>query len=178
VTDSAATFQAQRRRLLGLAYRLLGAASDAEDVVQDAYLRWSAADPDSVHDPTAWLTTVVVNLCRNRLTSARARRERYVGTWLPEPVLTARLAELATGPPAGRVPDMGGPEIRSAGDLVHSYLEARGRRRLVLPVRLPGAAFAGYRSGYQLAPDHAVGRVTFAQFLAERFGHAAARGSA
>jgi RNA polymerase sigma-70 factor (ECF subfamily) len=87
VTDSAATFQAQRRRLLGLAYRLLGAASDAEDVVQDAYLRWSAADPDSVHDPTAWLTTVV-NLCRNRLTSARARRERYVGTWLLEPVLT------------------------------------------------------------------------------------------
>jgi RNA polymerase sigma factor (sigma-70 family) len=89
VTDPAETFQAQRRRLLGLAYRLLGAASDAEDVVQDAFLRWSAADPDSVHDPTAWLTTVVVNLCRNRLASARARRERYVGTWLPEPVLTA-----------------------------------------------------------------------------------------
>jgi hypothetical protein len=73
---------------------------------------------------------------------------------------------------------MGGPEIRGAGDLAHSYLEARGRRRLVLPVRLPGAAFAGYRSGYQLAPEHAVGRVTFTQFLAERFGHAAARGSA
>jgi RNA polymerase sigma-70 factor (TIGR02957 family) len=89
VTDPAETFQAQRRRLFGLAYRLLGAASDAEDVVQDAYLRWSAADPESVHDPTAWLTTVVVNLCRNRLASARARRERYVGTWLPEPVLTA-----------------------------------------------------------------------------------------
>jgi RNA polymerase sigma factor (sigma-70 family) len=89
VTDPAETFQAQRRRLLGLAYRLLGAASDAEDVVQDAYLRWSAADPDSVHDVAAWLTTVVVNLCRNRLASARARRERYVGTWLPEPVLTS-----------------------------------------------------------------------------------------
>jgi RNA polymerase sigma factor (sigma-70 family) len=88
VTDPTETFQAQRRRLLGLAYRLLGAASDAEDVVQDAYLRWSVADPDSVHDPTAWLTTVVVNLCRNLLASARARRERYIGTWLPEPVLT------------------------------------------------------------------------------------------
>jgi RNA polymerase sigma factor (sigma-70 family) len=88
VTDPAETFQAQRRRLLGLAYRLLGTASDAEDVVQDAYLRWSAADPDAVRDPTAWLTTVVVNLCRNRLASARARRERYIGTWLPEPVLT------------------------------------------------------------------------------------------
>jgi RNA polymerase sigma factor (sigma-70 family) len=89
VTDPAETFEAQRRRLLGLAYRLLGTASDAEDVVQDAFLRWSTAGPGSVHDPAAWLTTVVVNLCRNRLASARARRERYVGTWLPEPVLTA-----------------------------------------------------------------------------------------
>jgi RNA polymerase sigma-70 factor (TIGR02957 family) len=89
MTDPAETFEAERRRLFGLAYRLLGTASDAEDVVQDAFLRWSTADPGSVHDPAAWLTTVVVNLCRNRLASARARRERYVGTWLPEPVLTA-----------------------------------------------------------------------------------------
>jgi DNA-directed RNA polymerase specialized sigma24 family protein len=89
VTDEAETFEAQRRRLLGLAYRMLGTASDAEDVVQDAFLRWSTADRDAVQDPAAWLTTVVVNLCRNRLASARARRERYVGTWLPEPVLTA-----------------------------------------------------------------------------------------
>jgi uncharacterized protein YbjT (DUF2867 family) len=92
--------------------------------------------------------------------------------------VAARLADLGTGPPAGRVPDMGGPEIRGACDLARSYLEARGRRRRVLPVRLPGAAFAGYRNGYHLAPDHAAGRVTFAQFLAERFGDAAARGSA
>jgi uncharacterized protein YbjT (DUF2867 family) len=84
--------------------------------------------------------------------------------------VAARLAELATGPPAGRVPDMGGPEIRGAGDLGRCYLKARGRRRRVLPVRLPGAAFAGYRNGYHLAPEHAVGQATFAQFLAERFG--------
>lgn len=84
--------------------------------------------------------------------------------------VAARLAELATGPPAGRVPDMGGPEISGAGDLARSYLDVRRRHRMVLPVRLPGAAFAGYRSGYQLAPDHAVGRVTFAEFLADRFG--------
>jgi RNA polymerase sigma factor (sigma-70 family) len=89
MTDLAGVFEGQRARLFGLAYRLLGSASDAEDVVQDAFLRWSAAGQDSVQDPTAWLTTVVVNLCRNRLASARARRERYVGTWLPEPVLTA-----------------------------------------------------------------------------------------
>jgi RNA polymerase sigma-70 factor (TIGR02957 family) len=88
MTDLAAVFEAQRPRLFGLAYRLLGSASDAEDMVQDAFLRWSAAGQDSVQDPTAWLTTVVVNLCRNRLASARARRERYVGTWLPDPVLT------------------------------------------------------------------------------------------
>jgi uncharacterized protein YbjT (DUF2867 family) len=84
--------------------------------------------------------------------------------------VAARLAELAAGPPAGRVPDMGGPEIRGAGDLARSYLQARARRRHVMPVRLPGAAFTGYRAGYHLAPDNAAGRVTFAQFLAERFG--------
>ena len=88
MTDLAGVFEAQRPRLFGLAYRLLGSASDAEDMVQDAFLRWSGAGQDSVQDPTAWLTTVVVNLCRNRLASAPARRERYVGTWLPDPVLT------------------------------------------------------------------------------------------
>lgn len=91
--------------------------------------------------------------------------------------VAARLAELATGPPAGRVPDMGGPEVRAARDLARSYLAARGRRRAVLPVRLPGTAFAGYRSGYHLAPGHATGRVTFAQFLAERFGRDAVKES-
>jgi uncharacterized protein YbjT (DUF2867 family) len=82
--------------------------------------------------------------------------------------VAARLAELATGPPAGRVPDMGGPEIRDAADLARIYLTVRGRRRPVLPVRLPGGAFTGYRDGYHLAPDQATGRTTFAQFLAER----------
>jgi RNA polymerase sigma-70 factor (ECF subfamily) len=87
MNDSVATFETHRPRLFGLAYRLLGSASDAEDVVQDAFVRWSEAD--SVVAPSAWLTTVVTNLCRNQLASARARRERYVGTWLPEPVLTS-----------------------------------------------------------------------------------------
>jgi uncharacterized protein YbjT (DUF2867 family) len=87
-----------------------------------------------------------------------------------------RLAALAAGPPAGRVPDLGGPEVRPAGELARAYLSARGRRRKVLPVRLPGQAFAGFRSGGSLAPDHAVGRVTFGQFLAERFGSGLAGG--
>jgi uncharacterized protein YbjT (DUF2867 family) len=80
-----------------------------------------------------------------------------------------RLAGLAAGPAAGRVPDIGGPEIRPVADLARSYLRASGRRRPVLPVLLPGAAFAGLRRGSLLAPDHAVGRVTFDQFLAGRF---------
>jgi RNA polymerase sigma-70 factor (ECF subfamily) len=79
-------FEANRRRLFGLAYRLLGEASEAEDVVQDAYLRWERSD--TAVSPEAWLTKVVTNLCLNRLTSARSRREQYVGTWLPEPILT------------------------------------------------------------------------------------------
>jgi uncharacterized protein YbjT (DUF2867 family) len=83
--------------------------------------------------------------------------------------VAARLAELATGPAAGRVPDMGGPEVRGAASLALSYLAARGRDRPVVPVRLPGTVFAGYRRGDHLAPDHAVGRVTFEEFLAERW---------
>ena len=81
-------FEAQRPRLFGLAYRLLGSAMDAEDVVQDAYLRWQGADAPSIAAPQAWLAKVVTNLSLNRLASARARRERYAGPWLPEPVLT------------------------------------------------------------------------------------------
>nr|WP_027942090.1 RNA polymerase sigma-70 factor [Amycolatopsis taiwanensis] len=85
--DKLTRFQAERGRLFGLAYRMLGEASEAEDVVQDVYLRWARSE--SVDVPEAWLTKVATNLCLNRLTSARARREQYVGPWLPEPVFTA-----------------------------------------------------------------------------------------
>ncbi|MCP3804018.1 RNA polymerase sigma-70 factor [Allokutzneria sp. A3M-2-11 16] len=71
-----------------MAYRMLGSAHEAEDVVHDAFLRWDGAKRDAVGSPPAWLTKVVTNLCLNRLTSARVRRERYVGPWLPEPILT------------------------------------------------------------------------------------------
>ena len=73
--DPVEAFEVNRRRLLGLAYRLLGEATEAEDVLQDAYLRWM--NSHDVEKPEAWLTTVVTNLCLNRLTSARARREAY-----------------------------------------------------------------------------------------------------
>ncbi|MGW0122684.1 sigma-70 family RNA polymerase sigma factor [Streptomyces sp. NPDC003327] len=80
-------FEASRNRLASLAYRLLGSATDAEDAVQDAYLQWQAADRQRIRVPEAWLTKVVTNLCLDRLRSARARRERAVGAWLPEPLL-------------------------------------------------------------------------------------------
>ncbi|MEV4554560.1 RNA polymerase sigma-70 factor [Nonomuraea wenchangensis] len=80
-------FESFRGRLEAIAYRLLGSAGDAEDAVQDTYLRWHAADRERIETPEAWLTKVLTNLCLNQLTSARARRETYVGQWLPEPVL-------------------------------------------------------------------------------------------
>ncbi|MEV0781721.1 RNA polymerase sigma-70 factor [Streptomyces sp. NPDC050423] len=80
-------FEASRPRLEAIAYRLLGSASEAEDTVQDTFLRWQAADVDRIEVPEAWLTKVLTNICLNQLTSARARRETYVGQWLPEPLL-------------------------------------------------------------------------------------------
>jgi RNA polymerase sigma factor (sigma-70 family) len=80
-------FEGSRARLEAIAYRLLGSAGDAEDAVQDTFLRWQAADRERIETPEAWLTKVLTNLCLNQLTSARARRETYVGQWLPEPVL-------------------------------------------------------------------------------------------
>src|SRR6185295_3802701 len=81
-------FQSHRRQLFAVAYRMLGSASDAEDVVQDAWLRYAAARPADLRSPQAYLTTIVTRLCLDRLKSARAAREEYVGPWLPEPLLT------------------------------------------------------------------------------------------
>jgi RNA polymerase sigma-70 factor (ECF subfamily) len=87
--DRAAAFEAHRARLFSIAYRMLGSASEAEDVVQDAYLRYAAAAPEELRSLRAWLSTVVTRLCLDRLKSAQARREQYVGPWLPEPVVHA-----------------------------------------------------------------------------------------
>ncbi|GGP86151.1 MULTISPECIES: RNA polymerase sigma factor SigJ [Streptomyces] len=80
-------FEAARPRLEAIAYRLLGSAGEAEDAVQETFLRWQAADVRRIEVPEAWLTKVLTNYCLNQLTSARARRETYVGRWLPEPLL-------------------------------------------------------------------------------------------
>ncbi|WP_420752592.1 RNA polymerase sigma-70 factor [Rhodococcus sp. O3] len=87
VGSDAEVFEHSRGRLEAIAYRLLGSAGDAEDAVQDTYLRWHAADHDRIESPEAWLTKVLTNICLNQLTSARVRRETYVGQWLPEPLL-------------------------------------------------------------------------------------------
>ncbi|MFJ9798077.1 RNA polymerase sigma factor SigJ [Streptomyces sp. NPDC101145] len=88
ITSDVDRFEAARPRLAAIAYRLLGSASEADDAVQETYLRWHAADVGRIEVPEAWLTKVLTNICLNQLTSARARRETYVGQWLPEPLLT------------------------------------------------------------------------------------------
>ena len=85
--DSTAVFEALRGRLFGLAYRMLGARGDAEDIVQEAYLRWHQADRRRVENPEAWLVTTTTRLAIDRLRRLRTEREAYVGPWLPEPIL-------------------------------------------------------------------------------------------
>ena len=88
MTTEVEDFERLRPRLFSIAYRMLGSASESEDVVQDAWLRYSAAQPADLRSPAAYLTTIVTRLALDRLKSARAAREQYVGPWLPEPVLT------------------------------------------------------------------------------------------
>jgi RNA polymerase sigma-70 factor (ECF subfamily) len=88
MNDAAEIFAAVRPRLFGVAYRMLGGVADAEDIVQDVWLRWQTCDRAAVRDAAAFLMTATTRLCINTLQSARARRETYAGPWLPEPVDT------------------------------------------------------------------------------------------
>lgn len=92
MTVTAPGFEAHRDHLMGVAYRMLGSRADAEDAVQEAWLRWAAATAagrgEKIRDERAWLTTVTGRICLDQLRSARVRREAYVGQWLPEPVVT------------------------------------------------------------------------------------------
>ncbi len=92
--DAAAVFDPMRPRLTRIAYRMLGSVADAEDVVQDAFLRWLDTDRDAVREPEAFLRRVVTRLCLDHLKSARYRRETYIGPWLPEPVVEAAEDEI------------------------------------------------------------------------------------
>jgi RNA polymerase sigma-70 factor, ECF subfamily len=86
--DRSLTFEQHRSRLFGIAYRMLGSRADAEDVLQEAYLRWHRASVDEIRSPEAWLVTATTRLCIDRLRLARESREVYVGPWLPEPLVS------------------------------------------------------------------------------------------
>lgn len=86
-------FSTLRQRLLGIAYRMLGSASDAEDMLQETFIRWQQSLEVRVESPEAFLVTIITRLCLNHLQSARVKREQYFGQWLPEPVFTASAAD-------------------------------------------------------------------------------------
>jgi RNA polymerase sigma-70 factor (ECF subfamily) len=86
IDEALETFEALRPELTGLAYRMCGSVADAEDVIQDAWLRWRHVDHGTVRSPKAFLLRITTRICLDRATSARNRRERYIGPWLPEPI--------------------------------------------------------------------------------------------
>ncbi|MGZ4550896.1 MAG: RNA polymerase sigma-70 factor [Blastococcus sp.] len=104
-TQALAPFDRHRRLLFTVAYQMLGSVADAEDAVQDTWLRWSAADRSGVADPRAYLVSITTRLALDRLGSAQSRRETYVGPWLPEPLLTSGGTPVASGPAAPEPPE-------------------------------------------------------------------------
>src|SRR3954470_15716659 len=88
-------FESYRTYLFSIAYRMLGSAMDAEDIVQETFLRYQTAPPESIRSLKGYLTTIISRLCMDQLHLARRKREVYVGPWLPEPILTATTSEAA-----------------------------------------------------------------------------------
>src|SRR6185369_301731 len=96
--DAAASFDPLRPKLMRVAYRMLGSVADAEDVMQEAFIRWMGADRGEVHEPEAFLRRTVTRLCLDQLKSARRQRETYVGPWLPDPLVEEEEGEDVTLP--------------------------------------------------------------------------------
>lgn len=138
-----------------------------ERAIEESGLPWSLLRTTQFHD---LILTGCAALARVPLVMPVPAQTSFQPIDVREVAL--RLVEIALGEPSGRVPIMGGPAVRPAEDLARAYLQATGRSRRLLPIRLPGAALAGFRRGDHLAPDAAVGRVTFEQFLEARFAPA------
>ncbi|CAM5560829.1 hypothetical protein SGRIM128S_05583 [Streptomyces griseomycini] len=140
-----------------------------ERLIEESGLGWTVLRTTQFHD---LLLTVFRSLAKVPvlLLPARVKDQPVDAAEVAE-----RLAELARGGPAGRVADMGGPEVRTFESLARAYLQATGRRRAVVKVPLRGAAYRAFRGGGHLAPERAVGKRTFDEFLAERSGGAGRR---
>jgi len=180
------TFQALRPRLFGIAYRMLGVRADAEDVVQDAWLRWTATDHDALQSAEAWLVTVTTRLAIDRLRAARAEREAYYGEWLAEPIV--QLDEDSPENIAERADDLSlaflhvlerlGPEERAAYLLRQAFDYDYGEIATVLGKTEPAVRQSVHRAAERLKlerPRFEVPRETHLRLL-QRFVAAASTG--
>lgn len=148
---TSAAFDAVRPRLFGLAYRMLGSPADAEDVVQEAYIRWHQADASSVRNPEAWLVTTATRLAIDRLRALKVERQAYIGPWLPEPLIGS--------PPAP--PDR---DVELASDLSIAFLVLPGKAEAASgqivhrarPRPRRAAAVSDYRGGARIESAYAV----------------------
>ncbi len=136
----------------------------AERVIADSGLPWTTLRATQFHD--LMLTTAAGMAKLPVLPVPSGFRVQPIEA----DEVAARLVELALGPPAGLVPDVAGPRVYGMGELVRGYLRAAGKHRLMVPLRLPGRAARAFRDGANLAPERAVGRRTWEEFLAERVG--------
>ena len=141
-----------------------GSKLDAERVVAGSGLPWTTLRATQFHDLALLTVWQLARLPVIPVPSGIRLQPVDTGE------VAARLVELALGAPAGLVPDLAGPRIYEMAELVRGYLRAAGRRRVILPVRVPGAAARALRAGANLAPDRAVGRRTWEEFLADRVG--------
>jgi uncharacterized protein YbjT (DUF2867 family) len=136
----------------------------AEQIVAESGLPWTTLRATQFHDLTLMTVRQMVRIPVVPVPAG----------WRVQPVdageVAVRLVQLALGEPSGLVPDIGGPRVYGMDEVVHSYLRAAGRRRLLMPVKLPGKAARAFRDGANLAPDRAVGQRTWDEFLAERLG--------
>lgn len=157
--DGLAEFLGLRRRLFGIAYRMLGSAVEAEDVVQDAWLRWQATDRSIVTNAKAFLTTVVTRLAINAASSAPARRELYIGPWLPDPIDTT--ADPALGAERGQALELGvlllleklTPTERAAYVLREAFEYSHQEIASVLEVTEPNARQLAARARKHIAAE-------------------------